>query len=99
MALIHNISPKQRFIDNEQNIHAHRELIARADLQQSLDFATLQYAGALASTVRDGNTALAAGFKLAGAYEFQQELRMLAEAPTQVSRAQIKGIDYNADKA
>jgi hypothetical protein len=79
--IITNPTPKQRFIDNPQAVTGHRALIEHASFQRSVDMALLEYQRALAVVPVDFQGAAMNQFKLVGALEFLQTLRLLAETP------------------
>jgi hypothetical protein len=74
-----NPSPKRRFLEVPANVHAHRALIDLPQFEKSADAALLEYCAALASQVKDHNTALCVGLKLQGAFEYSQTFRMISE--------------------
>lgn len=84
-----NPSPKARFQSVAQNITAHRAMLERDSFDKATDAAMLQYSADLATQNRDGNCAMAMGFKLQGAMEFLQTLKLLAE----VGQAPAKRVD------
>jgi hypothetical protein len=74
-----NPSPKRRFLETPANVHGHRYMIDKPQFDHSSDAAMLEYCAALASQVKDHNTALCVGLKLQGAFEYAQTFRMLSE--------------------
>ena len=79
---INNPSPKQRFLSGPAaNVHKHREMVVSDAFEKGADAAMLQYQIALCAQAKDGNSAMAAGFRFQGALEFLQAFRLLAETP------------------
>lgn len=76
-----NAAPRARFQLSGQNISKHRDMIETTEFQRGTDFAMLDIAAFLASTVKDDESAKAAGHALRGAHEFLYRLKMLAEIP------------------
>jgi hypothetical protein len=76
---LQNPSPKRRFLETPANVHGHRALIDLPQFEHSADAAMLEYCSLIASQVKDGNSAMAAGFKLQGAFEHAQTFRMISE--------------------
>lgn len=62
-------------------ISEHRAMVSSDTFERSTDSAMLQYQSLVAGQVANGNDAIAAGFKLQGALEFLQTLKLLAETP------------------
>lgn len=75
-------TPKQKFQSSSLLTQSHQKLVASAEFEVSVDAAMLEYADQL-SRMRTGdvNMAAAAGFKLAGAYEFLTVLKDLGSRP------------------
>lgn len=76
-----NPSPKARFMQSGTRISNHRALVMSDAFGEAADAAMLQLQMALAGQVKDGNTAMAVGFRLLGAEEFLSTFRLLAETP------------------
>jgi hypothetical protein len=75
-------TPKERFQAHDGNVAAHQRLFTSLEFELSADAAMLEYADQLTRMrAGDGNAAAAAGFKLAGAMEFLNVLKDLAEKP------------------
>jgi hypothetical protein len=75
------MTAKSRFMLSETRKSNHREMIASEIFKASSESAMLHYLNVIAGTVRDANSAVAAGFKLAGAFEVMYGLKTLAETP------------------
>lgn len=73
-----NPTPKERFRSSAAAVSAHRDLMQRQDLQMSLDFALLEYGRRRFKPMND-QFAGAEGLRVAGAYEFVECLKNLAE--------------------
>ena len=86
-----NPSPKTRFQESDNNISKHHTLIESGEYQRAEDFALMHYARVLAADTansadpKSGKNPQVEGmvnaWKLAGAQEFVNELRNLAEKP------------------
>ena len=76
-----NPTPKARFLENPSWVSKHRELIVSDAFLKATDYGMSQYQVLLSTQVNDGNTAMAAGYKLQGALEFLETLRQLSEPP------------------
>ena len=76
-----NATPRARFQSSAQNISKHRDMIETNEFQRGTDFAMLDIAAFLAATVKDDESAKAAGHAIRGAHEFLYRLKMLAEVP------------------
>lgn len=76
-----NPSPKTRFQQSADNVSKHRALVDSNEFQRACDFALMQYQAELSSRPVDMQIAAGSFFKLTGAQEFLQTLRMLSEAP------------------
>ena len=75
------LSPKGRFLQSNENITRHRAMLETREFERASDFAMVQYCAAISESVKDANTALAAGFKLQGAFEYAMTFRNLSEQP------------------
>ena len=84
-----NLSPRTRFQQSPDNIRKHRDMIEAHEFQRGTDFAMLDTAAFLASTIKDDESAKAAGHALRGAHEFLYRFKLLAEVP----KAQPKIVD------
>lgn len=71
-------SPKQRFMQNASNVATHRAIVQSPDFQRSLDSALLNYTQKMSKV--SGQQAAISSLKIAGAVEFIEELKTLAEA-------------------
>jgi hypothetical protein len=74
-----NPQPKARFQESGDNVSKHRDLVDTGEFQRAVDFGILQYVAACTREIRDGNSAMAVGFKIAGAMEVLNTIRMLSE--------------------
>jgi hypothetical protein len=95
MVPIVNPSPAQRFRSNPTYVNQHRELIVSDPFQRAVDFGLLEYQSLLVKQNENANTALAAGFKLQGALELIQTLRMLSEVPRQPTPVKPDQLDHS----
>jgi hypothetical protein len=75
-----NPSPKARFCQSGTRVSGHRTIVSSEQFEKSADAALLQYQSEVCLSIRDGNTAMAAGLKIEGAVEFLQTFRLLAES-------------------
>lgn len=82
-----NPSPKQRFLAYKPFVDAHRDLIAKPELQRAIDFANEQMLWDLTTFEVDGNAAAARYYYLKGAHEFVSTLKNLAEVVMAPKRA------------
>jgi hypothetical protein len=76
-----NPPPKTRFLQSADNITKHRSMVDSREYERAVDFGLMQYFAELAAQVKDGNSAAMVGFKVAGAFEAVQSMRMLSEQP------------------
>jgi hypothetical protein len=83
-----NPSPKWRFMQSEQNISKHRQLVDSPEFDRAIDFAQMQYIRGLVETAPQdisGTTYMAVSASLfqrvVGMQEFVKVLRHLAETP------------------
>ena len=76
----YNPSPKDRFQAVRENITAHHAMMERDSFNRACDFAMLEFQSRLVGQTRDGNAAMATGFRIMGAVEFVSILKTLAEA-------------------
>ena len=74
-----NPTPRARFQSGTNNIRDHRALLESPAFERACDFALLEYQRALADQSRDGNSAMAVGFRAMGAIEFLGILKTLGE--------------------
>ena len=81
MAVPTNQSPKARFVEHAAQVHEHREMLQSGAFELGTDAAFQQYATDIANEVRDQPSALAVGFKLAGAVGYLNSLKTLSEKP------------------
>lgn len=95
--IVTNPSPKARFQMSNETVSKHRDMVGSREFERATDFALLQYAGMLATTVSDGNSAMAAGFKIQAAVEYYQTLKLLAESPKVPTPTVLNGnLDHNS---
>jgi len=73
-----NPSPKSRFMESADNISKHRAMVDRGEFQRALDYAMMQYVARISVNTETGTSA-SNMFKICGAQEFAQELRLLAD--------------------
>ena len=66
------------------------------EYQRAADFGLLQYVASVATRVTDGNSAMAAGFKICGAVEILQTMRMLSENPPPIVMAPSPNLNHEA---
>lgn len=92
---ITNPTPKQRFQESGENISRHRDLIATKEFVRGCDFALLQYQAELALRTADATNAASNHFKMMGALEFLQTLRLLAEMPVRVAQTPSKELNHS----
>lgn len=74
-----NITPKQRFQRSGLKLSNHRDLVASESFIIGAETALLEYQAKITSQITDGNTAMAAGFRLMGAQELVNCIRNLAD--------------------
>lgn len=77
-----NISPKQRFQRSGVRLSQHRDMVASDPFIMGCETALLEYQAKITSQITDGNTAMAAGFRLMGAQELVNTIRALADTTT-----------------
>ena len=80
-----NPSPKARFQQAPDNISKHRALVDSKEFQRACDFALLQYQAELSQRIVDGTNAAANYFRMLGAQEFIQTMRLLSESTPRVT--------------
>lgn len=81
-----NPSPKLRFMQSPDNIKKHRDMIDSNEFQRACDFALLQYQSQLSMTTVDMAGAAANNFKMLGAQELLQTMRLLGESVPRVTK-------------
>lgn len=91
-----NPSPKARFMQSGTRISNHRALIMSDAFEDAADAAMLQMQRAMANDIKDGNSAMAAGFRMLGAQEFLANFRLLAETPRAPSPPVRDNLNPNA---
>ena len=75
----YNPSPKAQFQAEKEIVSSHHRLIENHQFETSIHYALLHYQSLLAKGAGTFNDAAANHFKMTGALEFVQELRLLAE--------------------
>jgi hypothetical protein len=80
-----NPSPKARFQESADNQSKHRQMLDTREFQRAADYSFMEYCQQTASQIRDGNSAMAAGFRILGAAELLSTMQLLAEIPRPVS--------------
>lgn len=84
--VIRNPSPKVRFQELPKRITDHRDMVALPAFEVAADYAMLNYAARLATsvnpTVQGFNEYAVVGVKICAALEYLQEMRLLAESRT-----------------
>lgn len=81
-----NPSPRTRFQAINGAITAHKAMLENPFFERGTDFAMLEYQRLVAEQAKDGNSAMAVGFKMEGALEFLQTLKTLAESAPVIIR-------------
>lgn len=88
-----NPSPRVRFQAIPNAITQHKALLEKPEFDRAADYALMEYNRLTAEQVRDGNSAMAMGFKLQGALEYLQTLKTLAEAaPVMMARKDLDNL-------
>lgn len=77
---VKNPTPRNQFRESADNISKHRKLVDSPEFVRAVHFALLEYQAMMASQTKDGNSAVACGFRNQGAIEFVGVLRTLAES-------------------
>ena len=91
-----NQQPRQRFQLDAARIRLHREMVDSETFLKGVDYAILQFSGALATQVSDSNTAMAAGYQLLGAWTFLATLKTLAETPQKPAKiVDLSNLDHS----
>lgn len=85
------LTPKGRFLQSAENISRHRAMLETREFERAADFSMNQYCASLSETVKDANTAVAAGFKLQGAFEYANTFKMLSEQAPRPTAPDIRG--------
>ena len=76
-----NQSAKDRFQASQINIANHRQMMEQSSFEKGTDAALIQYVSEVSNDVRDQPSALAAGFRIAGAVGFLNTLKTISEKP------------------
>jgi hypothetical protein len=87
-------SPKQEFLESNDNVSAHRRMVDSREFQRALEFAQREYMGFAASTVKDNNGAMAVGWKIQAVTEFCYMLQMLSETPQMPKPVIVGQLDH-----
>ena len=88
-----NPSPRVRFQAIPNAITQHKAMLENPAFDRACDHAMFEYNRLCAEQIRDGNSAMAAGFKTQGALEFLQTLKTLAEAaPVMMARKDLDNL-------
>lgn len=90
-----NASPKARFISNPRAISEHRQMVDSAAFSVGCDSALLQYQVLLSEQTKDGNTAMANGFKMQGATEVIAILKTISESSPIAPRRTTENLDHS----
>lgn len=80
-----NPTPRAKFQAPVNNVKDHRALLELPAFDRAIDSALLEYQRLLADQSRDGNSAMAVGFRSMGAVEFVNILKTLGESSTVVT--------------
>lgn len=91
-----NPTPREQFRQSGDNITKHRNLVDSPEFERAVRFGLLEYQVLLAGQIRDGNSAMATGFKLQGALELMQVMRNLSETAAPQQRMLDKGLNHDA---
>lgn len=94
--VVFNPSPKSQFRESAVNIREHRALLENPAFERALQFAQLEYQRHSASLIRDGNGALAHGYKLLGVQEFLSCLKLLSEETLVSAPTPPSNLDHRA---
>lgn len=89
-----NPSPKARFQTLSAAVAEHHVMVDSVAFRRAADYAMLQYQQYISEQVKDGNTAMCAGFKLQGALEFLAQFKMLADNPVFTPRTTEDNLDH-----
>jgi hypothetical protein len=78
----YNPTAKQRFRESADNISRHKALLEMHEYERARDFSQLEYLQQVAQSIRDTNSALAAGYKLQAVFEYQNTFQRLHDQAT-----------------
>lgn len=90
-----NPSPKARFIQSTDNVSKHRKMVDSGEFQRATDLGFLQYVAQQMQTIGDGASAMAAGYRIQGAFDALQTVRMLSETPPAPTIAPSSNLNDN----
>lgn len=90
------MTPKARFIQSNVRCSNHRELISGPVFEAGSDTALLQYCAELSNSISDPNTALAAAYRLQGAFQFLMGFKNLSEMPSAPAQVPQQNLDHKA---
>lgn len=93
---VKNPSPREQFRAAVDNISKHRNLIDSPEFGRAVQFSMLEYQAMLSTQTKDGNSAMAVGYKLQGALELMAVMRNLAETPPVTPRLGEKTLNHQA---
>lgn len=88
------LTPAERFRQTGNNVASHRKMVDSPEFQRAEDAAMLQYTTELATQVKDGNSAMAVGFRLLGAMELSNRMRRISESPFIPKIAPKQGLNH-----
>lgn len=90
-----NPSPKARFMQSGDNVSKHRKMVDSGEFQRAVDAGFLQFASFHASSITDSQSAMAAGFRIQGAFDVLQTIRMLSESPNVAKPLPSENLNHN----
>jgi len=97
--VIKSPSPKNRFQEVPKRIESHRDMVASTAFEIAADYAILNYAARLATSVNPAtqgfNEYAVVGVKICAALEYLQEMRLLAETRTVTSTPPQDNLAHN----
>jgi hypothetical protein len=91
-----NPSPKTRFQMHGQNLSLHKDMIASKTFEVGTDAAMLHLQMKVTQQITDGNTAMAAGYRMLGALEFLGALKTLAQTDVAPTPRVLDNLDHRA---
>lgn len=90
-----NASPKARFIANPRTVSDHRQMVDLDAFNRGCDAALLQYGLLLTEQCKDGQTAMANGFRVQGANEIIAILKTISESSPVTPRRATDNLDHS----
>lgn len=93
---IKNPSFREQFRETANHITAHRDLVDSPAYTRAVHFGLLEFQSFLSGQVRDGNSSVAVGYKLQGAFELLSIMRNLAEPAPVLQRLADRGLNHQA---